>query len=100
MKTIKSTSPGQQFSSDKSVSLRGAIAKMEFITENIVALRQCRNGKKNVETLGDLKSYYRHFRTLTDKQMSLVDCLYEKTMKGLGFESFEATYKPKKGVRY
>jgi len=90
------------YSSDKGQSLNTALAQIEFITANKDALLKLRNGKETLEKFNGIINNYKSTNHLTDNQKSFIDVIYEKTMKGLGFDSYLSTYKLncKKHLRY
>jgi len=90
-------------SSDKEVSLRGASEKIKFINQNIYAFNELKGGGVRERTqFQSLKKTFNEENFLTPGQISLIDVLYEKMMKGLGFDSFSSTYKhnPRKTLRH
>lgn len=79
--------------SDKEYAQRAAKDYMEFIMTNLKQLDNLKNGKKLKEDAISLSKVEGNY---TDPQLSYIDVLYEKIMKGFGLPSFSATYKPKK----
>ena len=79
--------------SDKESSQRLIKATMEFIMDNIEFLDNVRNGKKYRE---DAISLNKQDYPFTSNQLSYIDNIYEKVMKGMGFPSYQSTYKPKR----
>jgi hypothetical protein len=81
-----------KFLSDKKQSERSAREQLKFIFANKRSLFSIPSGAK---LLNDAENMSRN-EVLTDNQKSYIDTIYEKTMKSLGFESFERIYKPKR----
>lgn len=71
--------------------------QLKFILVNSKHLLNVKNGAHKLKTAKDLAEKTEPF---TKSQMNLVDILYEDVMKGAGYESFHAAYKPKKGLRF
>jgi hypothetical protein len=82
-----------RFASDKALAQRTAKGQLTFIIGNKLALLKLKNGERLFLTAAGFNEMRDNF---TDKQMSFIDSIYEETFKGLGFESFKATWKPGK----
>jgi hypothetical protein len=70
---------------------RSALAQLEFIIENIPALRLATNSDKPVAAARNMRANAKDGVDLTPSQLAYIDDLYEKTMRGLGLESCERT---------
>ena len=82
-----------RFLNDNEQAQRAAKEQLKFIIANSQHLTKVRGGDNYLKTANDFMLMREKF---TPNQLSLVDVIYEKTMKGLGFESFNSTFKPKK----
>ena len=78
---------------DNPRSQRSARDYLEFIIKNLTELDNVRNGAKYKQDAIRL-SVQRH--NFTNKQLSYIDVIYEKVMKGMGLPSFQTTYKPQR----
>ena len=87
------------FHNDNPCAQRGAREYLKFILANKAALLKVKGGEDFYKAARNLSFI---IEDLTPKQLSFIDVIYEKTMKGLGLESFSATYKPnnKTNLRY
>lgn len=83
------------FASDKSLSQRGGIEQLKFIDSEFNAFK-IKASKKDLEAFEDFKMKVANNEQLSDKSLSYIDGMYEKTMKGLGLPSFKPTFRPKK----
>jgi len=81
-----------KFMSDKGQAQRSAREQLKFIIANKDKLMRIINGKNLIISAESLNNYQDNF---TPKQLSFIDSIYEKTMKGFGFESYQTTYRPK-----
>lgn len=80
---------------DNPRSQRSAREYLKFITNNLNALSNIRNGKKYKEAATQLSIQKDNF---TNKQLSYIDVIYEKVMQGMGLPSFQTTFRPKRRV--
>jgi len=80
-----------RFLNDNSQAQRAAREQLKIITMNLSKLEKIRNAAKYIQAVQDFNATKINF---TPKQLSFIDVIYEKTMKGAGFESFAVTYKP------
>ena len=86
-----------KFLSDKDQSERSARAQLSFIFMHEADLIKGKNGEKLLRDAKDMAECF----TLSDKQKSYIDSIYEKVMKALGFESYTSTFRPrKKNLRF
>jgi hypothetical protein len=86
-----------RYLNDNSQAQRTAREQLKFILANGQYLLKVRGGEKYFE---DAKDFIKMKDNFTEPQLSFIDVIYEKTMKGLGFESYSSTFKPKKGLRF
>ena len=84
---------GHSQHSDKECSERGARTILSFILQNRKYLDKVRNGACHKEAAINMCKQKEKF---SPKQLSYIDGIYEKTMKGMGLPSFSPTYKPKR----
>lgn len=78
---------------DNECSQRVARKSISFILQNLKYLDNVRNGSTYKERIISMAEQRENF---TDKQLSYIDTIYEKVMKGFGLPSFSSTFKPKK----
>ena len=77
---------------------RSARANLDFILQNKKWLLKVRNGEKYFR---DAQSISKQKEQFTPSQLSYIEGIYEKTMKGAGFESCDLHIdKKKRGLRY
>ncbi len=81
------------YSNDMDQAQRGAKEQLKIILSNKSKLLKVRNGEKLLSIANSLN---RNKTAFSPKQLSFIDSIYEKTMKGAGFESFTPTFKPKR----
>lgn len=86
-----------RFLNDNSQAQRTAREQLKFIIANGQYLLKVRGGENYHKTAKDFSNMKEKF---TSPQLSYIDVIYEKTMKGLGYGSYSSTFKPKKGLRY
>ncbi|MEW6507208.1 MAG: hypothetical protein AB1432_05625 [Bacteroidota bacterium] len=86
-----------KFINDNDQAQRSAREQLKFIVANKDKLNNVRNGNSYKIAAISLNRCKENF---TPKQLSYIDNIYEKVMKGAGYESFSANYKPKKSLRY
>lgn len=79
--------------SDKAYSQRAAKDYLDFIIDNLSQLDNIRNGAKYKE---DARQLSKQEYPYTSPQLSYIDAIYEKVMKGFGLPSFSPTFKPKR----
>lgn len=82
-----------RFMNDNDQAQRSARSQLDFIIANKESLYKVFNGHKKYESarfMSLIKEKY------TPKQLSYIDSIYEDVMKGAGFGSFKATYKPRR----
>ena len=84
-----------QYLDDTEQAQRASKQYLNFILSNKSALLKIRNGLKLYKIAEDMNSI--QLELLTGKQMSYIDAIYEKTMKGLGYPSY-TPQKSKYGV--
>lgn len=82
-----------RFISDKEQAQRSAREQLKIIVANADKLLMLRGGKKLSDIAFD---FYKQKENFTNKQLSFIDSIYERTMEAAGFESFAATYKPRR----
>lgn len=82
-----------RYHSDVQQAQRSAREQLKFILANGDKLLQIMNGRKYLMTAEEFAAIKEDF---TPKQLSYIDVIYEKTMRGVGFDSFTVTYKPMK----
>jgi len=83
----------QRWHDGRDTAERGAREQLKFIMANLESLRKA-DRKGNHERAA--RSMNAQKERLTPKQLSYIDDIYEKVMKGAGFGSFTPTYKPKR----
>ena len=83
-----------RFHSDKQQSERASRANILFISQNITAFKI----KATKTDLIAFENFKNQIEVFTDKQKSYIDCMYEKTMGGLGLPAYKGI-KSKYGVR-
>lgn len=80
-----------KFHNDLAQAQRSAKAQLDFIINNQDKLLRVLNGKKYLMTA---LQFAECKEPLTPKQLSYIDVIYEKTMKGCGFQCATTSYKP------
>lgn len=97
--SLNRISSGKQQYNDREGAQRRARDYIKFIYQNRKFLDKLRNGSTYKSAAENL--FVQH-APYTDKQLSYIDVLYEKTMKGAGFPAAETTYKHnnKANLRY
>lgn len=95
MSGLRRINNGPQQHDDNPLAQRSAREYLQFILANGEYLLKVRGGKKY---LADAKDIAAQVEDFTPNQLSYIDVLYEKTMKGWGEESFSATYRPKRRI--
>ncbi len=83
------------FASDKAISQRSGIAQLKFIDTQFTAFKS-KATQKDLSAFYEFRNMYLTEQKFSNNQLSYIDGLYEKTMKGLGLPSYQSTYRPKK----
>jgi len=78
---------------DSESAQRAAKEYLKFIMNNLHFLKKVKNSEKYISAA---KSLNQQTSLFTPKQLSYIDVIYEKVMKGAGYPSFSATYKHKR----
>jgi hypothetical protein len=89
---------GKSFWSDGEQSQRAAEANIIFVNNNLSAFQNKAN-RTDLIAFQSFKNMVNKKEKFTDKQKSYIDCMYEKTMAGLGLPSYKGQ-KSKYGVRF
>ena len=80
---------------------KSAKASLEIIMANLHHLEKVRNGKELCKTARQFNDFVQKGIRLTPGQLSFVEGIYEKTMKGAGYESCALHIdKKQKGLRF
>jgi hypothetical protein len=80
---------------------RSAREQLRIILANTPALRYVKGGGALAKAAREMDSQIRNGRPLTPKQMSFIDSIYEKTMRGAGFEAAPVHVdKKRRGLRF
>lgn len=83
-------SSGRSQHNDRAGAQRRAKDYIKFIYQNRTFFDKLRNGSTYKQAA---ESMFKQHAPFTDKQLSYIDVLYEKVMKGAGFPAVENTYK-------
>lgn len=85
------------YASDKDHAQNTAKEQLKIILANKEHLLKARDGKTLSFIAEDFSKSQEPF---TPKQLSFIDSIYEKTMKGAGFEAYSNKHDLKKAIRY
>lgn len=79
-----------EWASDRQLAQRNALETLRFIHHNKSKLSSLRNGAKYISAVEDIYNRYNDGSIqMSEKVLSYIDGLYEKTMKSMGFESVQ-----------
>ena len=84
-----------RFHSDKEQSQRSAEQTIRLIYDKYEYFVRVASDKE-VNAFIQFRTMIRNKEPFTDNQKSYIDVLYETLMKGMGFDYFRTTYKPKR----
>jgi len=92
---LGSTMQNSKYLDDTEQAQRASKQYLDFILSNKLALSNVRNGLKLFKIAEDMNKTPKEL--LTEKQMSYIDAIYDKTKKGLGLPNYTGQ-KSKYGV--